>query len=263
MCTIGPVRQTRQLQNRRARSWPKDEETALRSFRPPLPRPRRPWVDMQPPPQHGRQLRPQRHRSFSRSRRFVANGLEQVRQPIGPDLPDRLPSRARAEACRIDWMPSLQGGQLQPLTQLLPLILRLPFLWPHQRRHCRHHHAPQQHQENSPSPFHNPIMSLLFPRAIPTTGIYDLRFTIYERDIKQLGYCSAEKTSPAESLRRSRLCGVIGLVNWLRLRGRRPRQSDCGPARQQRGEGESLADSFANNRGTGQSMMIRIYHAVS
>jgi len=52
--------------------------------------------------------------------------------------------------------------QDQPLTQLLPLILRLPLPWPHHRGQHEHNHAHRRNHDH-PSPFHARILSQILP----------------------------------------------------------------------------------------------------
>ena len=90
---------------------------------------------------------------FQSPRRIVVfDPLYQPRQRVCPEMIDRLPS----------FLPYFHGTKLgiavnsQPLTQLFPLILRLPLPRPNHRTTTAATIPPAQ--PNNPSPFHTPTM---------------------------------------------------------------------------------------------------------
>ena len=85
---------------------------------------------------------------------FVISPLQQPRQGVGPNLPDRLSLQLSPPPYVQIWL-----FIYEPLTQLLPLINRLLFPRPHQRRDDRHHRAHRHDQHNAPAPFHIRIVS--------------------------------------------------------------------------------------------------------
>src|SRR5207249_2586343 len=67
-------------------------------------------------------------------------------QRIGPDVAERLGSLLPSFRRKIPWLPGSPANS-QPLTQLLPPILRLPLPRPHESHNPRHHRTPNQHHD--------------------------------------------------------------------------------------------------------------------
>jgi hypothetical protein len=84
------------------------------------------------------------------ARPSVADPLHKKRKTICSHMADRHFSLLSAG-------PRLES--LEPLTQPLPLIFRLPFPRPHEPGRHRHRPARQQDEKHASSPFHAPIIS--------------------------------------------------------------------------------------------------------
>ena len=95
---------------------------------------------------------------------FVMNPLQNPGQRIGSDFAHR-PRSTPVRFYPLRRIRKSLGIHFQPLTQLLPLILRLPFTpRPNQNRYHRDQRAARHHQQNPPTPFHISILPNVIPR---------------------------------------------------------------------------------------------------